>query len=127
MLRCLPPGVPSVLRRSRPDASTRTLREAAALLRSAAGVKVATSIVPADQGDDESQQSEARVIEYGDPAASHPAALWELAKAYDKGQQTCSIGLDPLRPANPSQLRPLTCMPCSAQRINGCAPVSQPA
>ena len=85
--KCLPPGVPSAVHRSRPDASTRALREAAALLRSAAGVYVATSIAPADQAAGKVQQSAARVIEYGDPAASHPAALWELAKAYDKGQQ----------------------------------------
>jgi hypothetical protein len=86
MLRCfVPPGVPLLVRRSRPDASTRTLREAAALLRSAAGVKVATSIAPTDQADSEGRESAARVIKYGDPAASHPAALWELAKAYDKG------------------------------------------
>ena len=77
------------------------------MLGSAAGVKVATSIVPADQAAGEGQHSAARVIEYGDPAACHSAALWELAKAYDKGQRPSGIGLDPFGPAHSSQLRPL--------------------
>ncbi len=79
--------------RSRRDATARHLKEATQLLKSAAGVKISTSLPPTQQeGDQQADeqplaQSSARTIEYVQAAESHPPAVRELAKAYDEGEK----------------------------------------
>lgn len=76
--------------RSRGDASGRHLREAAALLRAAAGVRIAMSLPPADQADSghgDMPRGRARMVEFHSEAPTHAPALRELAKAYDRGER----------------------------------------
>lgn len=74
------------LHRSRPDASSRHLREAAALLQSAAGVRISTSLPPTESDAHErAPGAEERVIEYDE--ISYVPPMRELAKAYAAGER----------------------------------------